>query len=159
MNTLSLTAPVTLPRGTRLDEFEIKDVLGIGGFGIVYLAFDHSLERLVAFKEFMPAALACRGAESAVVVRDPADQPAFLAGLHSFVAEARLLAQFDHPSLVKVFRYWEEHQTAYMVMPFYRGITLQAARSQMRSPRISRDRSGEISQKSICSLSSAIAGM
>lgn len=123
-----------LPAGTRLAEFELLGLLGVGGFGMVYQAFDHSLQRPVAIKEFMPAALACRGAESAVVVRDPADQPAFLAGLQSFVAEARLLAQFDHPSLVKVFRYWEEHQTAYMVMPFYRGITLQAARSQMRSP-------------------------
>jgi serine/threonine protein kinase len=60
MNTLSPTAPVTLSPGTRLDELEIKGVLGIGGFGIVYLALDHSLERLVAFKEFMPAALAER---------------------------------------------------------------------------------------------------
>ncbi|MEO8020503.1 serine/threonine-protein kinase [Polaromonas sp.] len=123
-----------LPVGTRLAEFELLGLLGVGGFGMVYQAFDHSLQRQVAIKEFMPAALACRGAEGAVTVRDPADQAAFQAGLQSFVAEARLLAQFDHPSLVKVFRYWEAQQTAYMVMPFYRGITLQAARSQMRSP-------------------------
>jgi len=123
-----------LPAGTRLAEFEVLGLLGIGGFGMVYQAFDHSLQRQVAIKEFMPATLACRGAEGAVAVRDPADQAAFQAGLQSFVAEARLLAQFDHPSLVKVFRYWEAQQTAYMVMPFYRGITLQAARSQMRSP-------------------------
>lgn len=123
-----------LPAGTRLAEFELLGLLGVGGFGMVYQAFDHSLQRQVAIKEFMPAALACRGAEGTVTVRDPADQAAFQAGLQSFVAEARLLAQFDHPSLVKVFRYWEAQQTAYMVMPFYRGITLQAARSQMRSP-------------------------
>jgi len=123
-----------LPVGTRLAEFEVLGLLGAGGFGMVYQAFDHSLQRQVAIKEFMPATLACRGADGAVVVRDPADQAAFQAGLQSFVAEARLLAQFDHPSLVKVFRYWEAHQTAYMVMPLYRGITLQAARSQMRSP-------------------------
>ncbi|WP_096698574.1 serine/threonine-protein kinase [Polaromonas sp. AER18D-145] len=123
-----------LPVGTRLGEFEVLGLLGVGGFGMVYQAFDHSLQRPVAIKEFMPATLVCRGADGAVVVRDPADQAAFQAGLQSFVAEARLLAQFDHPSLVKVFRYWEAHQTAYMVMPLYRGITLQAARSQMRSP-------------------------
>ncbi|MDO9116069.1 MAG: protein kinase [Polaromonas sp.] len=123
-----------LPVGTRLAEFEVLGLLGAGGFGMVYQAFDHSLQRPVAIKEFMPATLACRGPDGAVVVRDPADQAAFQAGLQSFVAEARLLAQFDHPSLVKVFRYWEAHQTAYMVMPLYRGITLQAARSQMRSP-------------------------
>ena len=44
-----------LPAGTRLDEFEILRPLGVGGFGIVYLAQDHSLEREVALKEYMPA--------------------------------------------------------------------------------------------------------
>lgn len=123
-----------LAPGTRLAEFELLGVLGAGGFGMVYQAFDHSLQRPVAIKEYIPAALAGRGKEGAVIVRDPADQPAFAAGLQSFVAEARLLAQFDHPSLVKVFRYWEGKQSAYMVMPLYRGMTLQAARTQMRSP-------------------------
>ncbi|MES2687685.1 MAG: serine/threonine-protein kinase [Pseudomonadota bacterium] len=123
-----------LAPGTRLAEFELRGVLGVGGFGMVYQAFDHSLQRPVAIKEYIPAALAGRGQDGAVIVRDPADQPAFAAGLQSFVAEARLLAQFDHPSLVKVFRYWEGNQTAYMVMPLYRGMTLQAARTQMRSP-------------------------
>ncbi|MES2956072.1 MAG: serine/threonine-protein kinase, partial [Pseudomonadota bacterium] len=123
-----------LAPGTRLAEFELRGALGAGGFGMVYQAFDHSLQRPVAIKEYLPAALAGRGQDGAVIVRDPADQPAFAAGLQSFVAEARLLAQFDHPSLVKVFRYWEGNQTAYMVMPLYRGMTLQAARTQMRSP-------------------------
>jgi serine/threonine protein kinase len=129
-----ITHADALAPGTRLAEFELLGVLGVGGFGMVYQAFDHSLQRPVALKEYIPAALAGRGPDGAVIVRDPADQPAFAAGLQSFVAEARLLAQFDHPSLVKVFRYWEGNQTAYMVMPLYRGMTLQAARSQMRSP-------------------------
>lgn len=129
-----ITHADALAPGTRLAEFELLGVLGAGGFGMVYQAFDHSLQRPVALKEYIPAALAGRGQEGAVIVRDPADRPAFAAGLRSFVAEARLLAQFDHPSLVKVFRYWEGNQTAYMVMPLYRGMTLQAARSQMRSP-------------------------
>lgn len=50
-----------LPRGTRLEEFEILDVIGEGGFGIVYGAHDHSrLQREVAIKEYMPAGLARR---------------------------------------------------------------------------------------------------
>lgn len=141
MTVLSPSTPVSLithadalAPGTRLAEFELLGLLGVGGFGMVYQAFDHSLQRPVALKEYIPSALAGRGQDGAVIVRDPADQPAFAAGLQSFVAEARLLAQFDHPSLVKVFRYWEGNQTAYMVMPLYRGMTLQAARSQMRSP-------------------------
>ncbi|WP_395055063.1 serine/threonine protein kinase [Polaromonas sp.] len=129
-----MTHADALAPGTRLAEFELLGVLGVGGFGMVYQAFDHSLQRPVAIKEYLPVALAGRGQEGAVIVRDPADQPAFATGLQSFVAEARLLAQFDHPSLVKVFRYWEGNQTAYMVMPLYRGMTLQAARTQMRCP-------------------------
>jgi serine/threonine protein kinase len=123
-----------LPTGTRLAEFEIQQVLGIGGFGVVYLAFDHALERQVAIKEYMPAALAGRGSGSEVVVRSAANADTFTLGLRSFINEARLLARFDHHSLVKVYRFWEEHGTAYMVMPFYRGRTLQQVRREMSGP-------------------------
>ena len=123
-----------LAAGVRLDEFEIKSLLGVGGFGMVYLAFDHSLHREVAIKEYMPTALAERSQHDTVAMRSASDSEAFETGLRSFIAEARLLAQFDHPSLVKVFRFWEANNTAYMVMPLYRGITLKEARSQMRQP-------------------------
>lgn len=123
-----------LPVGTRLAEFEILALLGVGGFGMVYKAFDHSLHRTVAIKEYMPATLAARAADGALWARSSTDEPAFQAGLHSFVDEARMLAQFDHPSLVKVFRFWESHNTAYMVMPLYRGMTFKQARAQMRAP-------------------------
>ena len=49
-----------LPSGTRLGEFELRGLLGVGGFGIVYRAFDHQLEREVAIKEYMPASMAGR---------------------------------------------------------------------------------------------------
>lgn len=120
--------------GTRLAEFEILSLLGVGGFGMVYKAFDHSLQRAVAIKEYMPSALAARTGDGTLWARSSADQPAFQAGLQSFVEEARMLAQFDHPSLVKVFRFWEAHNTAYMVMPLYRGMTFKQARAQMRAP-------------------------
>lgn len=87
-----------LPVGTRLAEFEILGLLGVGGFGMVYKAFDHSLHRTVAIKEYMPATLAARGGDGALWARSSTDEPAFQAGLHSFVDEARMLAQFDHPS-------------------------------------------------------------
>ena len=123
-----------LPAGFRLGEFEVLALLGVGGFGMVYKAFDHSLHRAVAIKEFMPAALAARTDDGSLLARSPADQAAFMAGLRSFVGEARLLAQFDHPSLVKVFRFWEANSTAYMVMPLYSGMTFKQARAQMRTP-------------------------
>lgn len=111
--------------GTRLNDFEITGILGEGGFGIVYLAFDHSLQRTVAIKEYMPGALAGRSADTSVTVRSERHKATFEAGLKSFINEARLLAQFDHPSLVKVYRFWEENKTAYMVMRHYDGHTLK----------------------------------
>lgn len=115
----------SLAIGTRLNDFEITGVLGEGGFGIVYLAFDHSLQRTVAIKEYMPGALAGRSADTSVVLRSERHKSTFEAGLKSFINEARLLAQFDHPSLVKVYRFWEENNTAYMVMRHYDGHTLK----------------------------------
>jgi non-specific serine/threonine protein kinase len=123
-----------LPPGTRLAEFEVQGLLGVGGFGLVYRAYDTSLQRAVAIKEYMPAALAARLDGTTVSVRSSADQATYQSGLQSFIAEARLLAQFDHPSLVKVYRFWEANNTAYMVMPLYRGVTLKQARSQMAAP-------------------------
>ncbi len=123
-----------LPPGTRLAEFEILALLGVGGFGMVYKAFDHSLHRAVAIKEYMPSALAGRSQGQSLWVRSSSDQQTFQAGLTSFMGEARLLAQFDHPSLVKVFRFWEANNTAYMVMPLYTGMTFKQARAQMRTP-------------------------
>ena len=123
-----------LPPGTRLGEFEIQRVLGVGGFGIVYLSFDHALERLVALKEYMPQSLAARGQGASVSIRSTSHLETFGVGLRSFVNEAKLLARFDHPSLVKVYRFWEDNGTAYMVMPYYQGRTLRDVRRSMDQP-------------------------
>jgi serine/threonine protein kinase len=115
----------SLRQGTRLHEFELTDHIGEGGFSIVYRAWDHSLERVVALKEYMPGSLATRDEDTRVQVRNESMQATFDAGLRSFVNESKLLASFDHPSLVKVYRFWEANGTAYMVMPFYEGLTLK----------------------------------
>lgn len=115
-----------LPVGTRLADFEITGLIGEGGFGIVYLAFDHSLQRMVAIKEYMPGAFASRKTDRSVAVRSQRDQDTFATGLKSFINEARLLAQFDHPALIKVYRFWEENNTAYMAMRYYEGQTLKS---------------------------------
>jgi serine/threonine protein kinase len=123
-----------LPVGSRQAEFEVVSVLGEGGFGIVYLARDHALERMVALKEYMPSALALRGEQSQVRVRSERHRDTFEAGMKSFINEARLLAQFDHPSLVKVYRFWEANGTAFMVMPFIEGKTLKDTLKEMGEP-------------------------
>ena len=124
---------LALRPGARLDEFEITRRLGAGGFSIVYLARDHSLERAVALKEYLPSSLATRVGATKVQPRSQ-HRGTFEAGLKSFVNEAKLLAQFDHPSLVKVFRFWEANGTAYMVMPFYQGVTVKEEVCAMAEP-------------------------
>ena len=131
---LATDTPEALPAGMRVAEFEVRRVLGSGGFGIVYLAWDHALEREVALKEYMPGTLAGRGTGLQVSVRSKATADTFALGLRSFINEARLLARFDHPSLVKVYRFWEDNGTAYMVMPRYLGRTLRQARHAMVVP-------------------------
>jgi serine/threonine protein kinase len=121
-----------LPIGTRLRDYEITVLVGEGAFSVVYLAWDHSLQRKVAIKEYFPAEMASRvSGSAAVLVRSDRQRDVFKAGLKAFVDEARLLARFDHPSLLKVYRFWEENGTAYMVMPFYAGPTLKTALAEL----------------------------
>lgn len=119
--------PHTLPPGTVVGGFQITKLIGEGGFGIVYLAYDPTLQRQIALKEYMPFSLATRAQNSVEVsVKSKQFIETFDAGLRSFINEARLLAQFDHPSLVKVHQFWQANRTAYMVMPYYDGPTLKA---------------------------------
>ena len=120
--------------GHRLQEFVIEGLVGEGGFSIVYLARDMRLGRRVALKEYMPSTLAARGADHEVAARSERVRETYSLGLRSFVNEARLLASFDHPSLVKVYRFWEQGGTAYMVMPYYEGPTLKSWLAQAASP-------------------------
>lgn len=131
---IPVTSPATgtteaglLPVGSRLAEFEITRVIGQGGFGVVYEAWDHTLERVVAIKEYLPTSLSTRQNDGTVVPLSERHRETFDLGMRSFINEARLLAQFDHPSLLKVYRFWQEKGTTYMVMPFYRGETLREA--------------------------------
>lgn len=117
--------PHPLGVGHRLDEFELLEVIGEGGFGIVYRAYDHSLQREVAIKEYMPSMLARRVGDNSVHVRSERLTATFQAGLRSFINEARTLAQFSHPALVRVHRFWESNSTAYMAIQLYRGRTLR----------------------------------
>jgi serine/threonine protein kinase len=123
-----------LSAGTMLGEFEVQSLLAVGGFGMVYRGYDHTLHRQVAIKEYMPSALVGRPTGLALSARSHVDETSFQTGLKSFIDEARLLARFDHPSLVKVYRFWEANNTAYMAMPLYTGMTLKEARRRMSGP-------------------------
>ena len=85
--------PNALPAGHRFNEFEIKEVIGGGGFGIVYRAWDHLLERTIAIKEYLPVSLVSRDEHLTIALRGERYQKLFTAGLNSFIQEARLLAR------------------------------------------------------------------
>ena len=123
-----------LKPGHKLQEFVVERPLGVGGYSIVYLARDTRLDRRVALKEYLPATLAMRLSTNEVVPRLPRFQEFFDRGLKSFMNEARLLGSFDHPGLVKVYRFWAEAGTAYMVMPYYEGITLKTWLADLGTP-------------------------
>ncbi len=114
-----------LHAGHKLQEFVVEKLLGVGGYSCVYRARDTRLDRTVAIKEYLPATLAARQPDGSVGPRLPRFQDFYDKGLQGFLNEARLLGSFDHPSLVKVYRFWAENGTAYMVMPYYEGITLK----------------------------------
>ena len=129
-STLLATHANCLAIGTQVSDFEIIGLIGEGGFGIVYLARDTSLDRIVALKEFMPAAFAGRIDGVHVAVRAANHRATFDAGLKSFINESKMLAKFAHPALVEVFRFWEGNGTAYMAMRLYRGETLRQVLSK-----------------------------
>lgn len=114
-----------LPIGSPLGDFTITGIVGEGGFGIVYLAYEAALDRMVAIKEYLPSSIAGRTGNQSVMVRSQLNTNAFASGLKNFLREAQMLAKFSHPALVEVHRVWEQNATAYMAMRYYEGKTLR----------------------------------
>ena len=115
-----------LPQGYRLQEYELVRVLGFGGFGMTYLGFDHNLDKPVAIKEYLPSDIATRTVDRSVAAQASEVRGDFQWGLERFVDEARTLARFDHRHIIKVYRFFEAHGTAYIVMEYAEGETLSA---------------------------------
>jgi serine/threonine protein kinase len=118
---------LSLPVGYMLQEYRIEKVLGIGGFGVSYLAHDTNLNSKVAIKEYLPNDLAVRNEETAAVwAKSSADNEEYRIGLDRFLLESRTLATFRHPNIVRVNRFFEANNTAYMVMDYEFGESLNA---------------------------------
>ncbi|BCM91786.1 serine/threonine-protein kinase PknL [Abditibacteriota bacterium] len=116
---------VALPRDTQLrsGNYIVGPVLGQGGFGITYKAGDMNLRRFVAIKEFFPfGAGRNRGT---VQPTGGMTQSSYEETKKKFLEEARTLARFNHPAIVRVYSVWEENNSAYMAMEFLEGKTLQ----------------------------------
>ncbi len=118
-------ASLALVPGFRLHEYRIDSVLGKGGFGITYLATDVNLNSRVAIKEYLPEEIAFRKNGQTVSAHSSRHQDRYKNGLDSFLIEGRTLASFRHPNIVRVARFFEAHQTAYMVLEYERGAPLK----------------------------------
>lgn len=106
----------------RQGQFRIEKLLGQGGFGITYLATDLTLHRTVAIKELFLS----DWRRDQITVQPPGRLPLadFQELKTKFLQEARTLAQFDDPSIVKVYDQFIENNTAYLVMEYLRGESL-----------------------------------
>lgn len=113
-----------LELSTTLGEYQLKSVLGVGGFGMTYLAWDTHLEKHVAIKEYLPGDLAVRALDGSVVPVSTDHKNDYQWGLERFILEARTLARFSHPHIVRVNRYFESNGTGYMVMDYEEGESL-----------------------------------
>ncbi len=113
-----------LPEGYQLLWYRIGRVLGQGGFGITYEAFDTNLEKPVAIKEYLPSEFAVREADTTVRPFTEDRKKMFDWGLDRFLQEARTLAKFHHPNIVLVHNVFEKNGTAYMAMQYEQGESL-----------------------------------
>jgi serine/threonine protein kinase len=122
-----------LPTQYRLHWYVLERVLGQGGFGITYLARDTNLDQDVAIKEYLPVDVATRRPDASVRSRTDDQGERYRWGLDRFIREARTLAKFDHPNIVRVHSVFEVNNTAYMVMRFERGENLAALLDRRRT--------------------------
>ena len=112
-----------LPSGYRLEEYEIRQVLSLGPYGIKYVGLDHRLDQQVAIKEYLPDGVAVRS-DDIVVPKSSADKTPFDLGLHRFLEEARLQSRLEQPNLANVYRSFTANGTGYVVMDYVEGETL-----------------------------------
>ncbi len=118
----ALAAPAELAEGSILDgRYEVRRVIGRGGFGITYEVQDQRLERAVAIKELFPPSAVRHGS---MVLAAPRDREAFGEARERFLREARVLARFTQSGIVHVYEVFEAHNTAYLVMELLSGRTL-----------------------------------
>jgi serine/threonine protein kinase len=121
--TPSISVSLSLPLGTKLfgGKYSVGKVLGQGGFGITYMGADTVLSRPVAIKELFPEGCQRNGTTVQPTRITPSD---FASMKQRFLDEAKLLASLNHPGIVKVYDFFEENNTAYMVMEYLRGKSL-----------------------------------
>ncbi len=119
-----------LQPGHKINWYQITDILGVGGFGITYLAHDENLLQTVAIKEYFPKEWATRMEDASVECSLEEYTEDYEWGLDRFISEGRILAKYDHPAIVRVMSVFEANKTAYLVMRYEEGATLKEVMKQ-----------------------------
>lgn len=114
-----------VPETILANRYILGQSVGAGGFGIVYSAWDIKLEIVVAVKEFFVSRLVTRAEGQKNLIVAKKSQEEFKYRKDRFLAEARNMAQFgSHRSIPNVFEFFEENNTAYIVMELLQGVGL-----------------------------------
>ena len=118
--------PLALPVGSILaGRYIVGKVIGQGGFGITYLAQEYDTKKKVAIKEYFPESLATRTQLTTVTSFSGEKEDSYYYGKSCFLEEAKTLAEFiGNPSIVRIYSYFEENNTAYFVMEHLEGTSL-----------------------------------
>ena len=120
--------PIALPFGTVLmGRYVIGNVLGKGGFGITYLAFDLRDDKAVAIKEYLPDTLIHRNSGDTYITTYEGEKAEnFSLGAEKFYEEAKTVSKFNgHPNVINVYEFFYENNTAYFVMEYIKGVDLK----------------------------------
>lgn len=116
-----------LANGTLLQggKYRIIRFISSGGFGCTYEAEHILLENRVAIKEFFLKEFCLRNTMASVFVSNPTNSEFVERYLSKFLKEARTLANLRHENIIQVYEFFEENNTAYYVMEYIEGETLQ----------------------------------
>jgi serine/threonine protein kinase len=129
---------LSLPKHTVIGDghiaYRVERVIGFGGFGITYEAQDIPFSTIAALKEYYPAEFGERNANMSVKPLSDSHKESFDWGRTNFLAEARTLARFEHPNIVRVTRIFEANSTAYMVMRYEHGLNFEAWLKRLGRP-------------------------
>ncbi len=144
--------PIALPKGAMLQgRYVIGQVLGKGGFGVTYLAYDLVNETRIAIKEYMPDGIAYRnaGGDTGVSTFDESKNETFVTGAKKFYDEAQTISRFNgNPNIISVYEFFHENGTVYYTMEFLDGIDLK---------KYLRQNKGRLSEQDAMIIASAIS--
>ena len=123
-----------LEPGTIIDQYIIERELAHGGFSSVYLAKQKSSYAHVTIKEYLPRRFAHRTRNKTIVPNCEKSAIYYFKGRANFFQEANVLAKLNHPNIVNIVNFFQANKTAYMVMPYHSGMTLDKAIKKKKSP-------------------------